>query len=174
MSTQTKAPTSETLLLTVPGAAAWSDSFRIRVNDGVPASVSLTGAQSSYLLFAHSYGFTLPPGATIDDITLNIRMRRTGTALDLSAHIFKTDDDSQPVGSTVDTAIPTSWTDFAITGFGGTLTDAEVEASGFSMGLIASLSSGSVLIEIDWVTLTVNYNGDDYVGPVSPIILFLS
>ena len=178
MSSQTFAPTSVNLLSTVPGAIAWTDAYKVYANDNDPTSVSLTTGQSTYLLFMNGFGFTIPTGATITNVTLNLRMRRTGSALNLSAHISKTNDDSQLVGSTVDTAIPTSYTDFAITGFGGSLTPSEVNATNFSLYVFASLTSGSVLIEIDWATVTIDYTGGGGGGgggsQTSPPILFLS
>lgn len=176
MSTQTQAPSTYNQLSSVPGAAAWNNANNIVANDGVSTDVSLSGSQSSWGLWINGFGFTIPSGATITDVALNLRMRRTGSALNLSAQIYKTDDDSQAVGSTVNTAIPTSWTDFTITGFGGSLTYSDVNSALFSLSVFATLVSGSVLVEIDWATVTITYTGGGGGGGAvtSPIILFLS
>jgi hypothetical protein len=175
MATQTKSPT----LVTVQAAGvAWTNPSDVLVNNSTGGSVTLGGAApSSDQLFCNTCGFTLPGGSTLNSINVSLSARGSAAG---NLQLVLSDNVGGLISSAVNITITSSsWTTYTSpSGFGGWAsppTVATLDSNGFGVSIIASKSGSSSLVEIDWVTITIDYTPPMGGGiHTSPIIILLS
>ncbi|WP_145423021.1 hypothetical protein [Symmachiella dynata] len=149
------------------GTTAWTTPSNAGASDDADAAVDLAGFQVSQYLKATNYGFSIPAGATIDGIVVDVeRSHRTGGACtglvdDNAARIVK--------GGTIGTTNRTTATAWSGTdtyaSYGGasdlwgeTWSVADINSSGFGFALsIVEIDNSDCLAEVDHIRITVNY-----------------
>lgn len=179
-----------------PGTAAFDSSYgtgplynpnNCKVQDTSYAVVYETagGGWSSHYLKATNFGFSIPSGATIDGITVDIRRRASSN----NASYYSVDDVIKLVkgGTVVGTnkASGTNWsTTFGYYTYGSSSdlwgsswTHSDINDSNFGMvisGYIYAYGKGYSNFEIDHVRITVNYTEGGGGGPTSASALLLA
>jgi hypothetical protein len=138
------------------GTVAWANPSNAASSDDVWA-IAVTGAgQSSEYLKATVFGFTIPPGATILGILLEIE-RQGASSTDARVRLVKGN-----VVQTTDKASGTAWLPFdQIASYGGstdlwgnTWTDADINGTGFG----AVISGQDHTCSVDHLRITVFYD----------------
>jgi hypothetical protein len=124
------------------GTNAWSIS-------GVGGIITLTGGQTSNHLRYTSFGFTIPAGATILGVMVNL-VGTTGIPT-INSGNFQLLKASSEVGTTGVLSLALSSSAFFIRGAGGpgnmwgtTLTPSDVNATGFGLSIQALVASGTL------------------------------
>lgn len=150
------------------GTTDWSSPGNAAAEDGSYANITMGGSASGDFLKATNFGFTIPTGATIDGIVLDVKKSNgaTGGAKDKTIKLvkggtFQGDDKA-------DTA--TAWPSvgsFAYVSYGGasdkwglTWAYTDINASDFGAGISAVRSGGTTPAEcarIDHIRITVYY-----------------
>lgn len=146
------------------GTVAWANPTQTNVADGTTghvATVVCTNAASNYLV-VRNFGFTIPAGATINGITVELTQFGSvahtpsvklwnGTSTTTNSSIGTAKTYTQTASYTVVTLGGTAdvW--------GATLTDTIVNSAGFGFGISIGIQAGTVIIAIDYVTVTVTY-----------------
>lgn len=145
----------------------WATPGAVTADDGGAASASglnsTTPSRNSQRLEATSFGFSVPTGATIDGIVVEIERHRTAAdaVRDRVVRLLKA---GAVTGD--DKATATSWaTSPTIDSYGAssdlwgtTWTPAEVNASGFGLGLQAGNDlAGNATAQVDFIRITVHY-----------------
>jgi hypothetical protein len=144
------------------GTLTWGTTSNAAASDDAYASVTGAGAAADHYLKASNFGFSIPSGATIDGITVEIEMSKTGPGApnDSTVKIVKADGS---IGSTnKGTAVNITTTDTYRT-YGGaadlwseTWTDADINDVDFGV-VFSSTHSGNSTTRIDHIRITVNY-----------------
>jgi hypothetical protein len=148
---------------------AWVSPTNVGADDGTTASITAASYDSpdiSQILVCSNFGFTIPTGATIDGIVVEIdRNNAAGAASDNRVQLAKGTTFADLVGSNkADTA--TDWpaalasvsygtgtTDL----WGTTWTPAEINASSFAVFLSVQADAANTDIAVDYVRVTVHY-----------------
>lgn len=144
------------------GTPTWSDPANAAAEDGSSATVIVGAGVSSQYLMATNFGFTIPAGATIDGITVEIKKAEGDTGDDLTdsrVRIVK----GGAIG-TEDKSDVTEWpTTLAYTTYGGaadlwgeTWTYSDINDSGFGV-VISAVSTPAADGSIDHIRITVTY-----------------
>lgn len=149
-------------------AEAWVSPGNISADDGTTASITAATYDTpdiSQLLVASNFGFTVPSGATINGITVEIdRNNAAGAASDNRVQLGKGTAFANLVGTNkADTA--TDWpAALATVSYGGaadlwgtTWTDSEVNASSFAVFLSVQADAANTDIAVDFIRVTVTY-----------------
>lgn len=145
------------------GDVAWTSPGNITANDAFVAQVSLGAGETSDYLYATDFGFSIPSGAAIDGVDVNIYRYGMGNCEDYLVRLI--DDTGTRVGDNK-----------ALTGFAwpglmtgntyGTPTDdwsvsltpAMVNDSNFGVALQATSAAGATAL-VGYVEITVHYSG---------------
>lgn len=147
------------------GTVAWGNPLNVLLEDGSHATAVLLLGEVSQYLRASQFQFGIGNDSTILGITVEIK--RVASLLsatqDSAVRLFKA---GTPVGT--DHASGTSWpTTAAFATYGGsadlwgtTWTPADINASGFGVGLAATALLG-VTASLDYIRLTVTYQGSN-------------
>lgn len=145
------------------GTVAWATPTRIVADDSSMATASIVSANTtSHYLVSSSHGFSIPTGATIDGIIVEIQHRSGGTSVakDNRVRIVK----GGAIGST-DKADATNWPTAETTVTYGTSSDlwgttwtaADINASNFGAAVSAIWVSGTNAAGVDFIRITVHY-----------------
>lgn len=143
----------------------WTNPGNISANDGSEAQITAATYDTgdhSYRLRAQNFGFTIPAGATIDGIVVEIEQRSfAGAAEDQEVRLYN--GTGTLVGDDKQTA--TAWPGTAtIATYGGStddwnagLTDADVNDVDFGVAHIVLATANNTDIGVDFIRVTVHY-----------------
>ena len=160
----------------IPPEIPWSNPGNITADDNADASsLNFDSDEIQYHLRSSSYGFTIPGGATIDGIEVQVeRLNSGGTASDNEARLAKAGvmvgaDRSAagnwPTTRTVETyGSPTDL-------WGTTWTPAEVNAAGFGFS-IQALATNASSVFVDYHRIIVYYTVADSTPPTPDPMTF--
>jgi hypothetical protein len=144
------------------GTKTWTNPNNAKINDGVRTSVSLgaVGATSDYLK-ATNFGFSIPDGATIDGILVEIEDRTTSAGLENEIKIVKADGSIGAINKSTGVLLPTGTEAYVSYGsssdlWGETWTPADINDADF--GAVFSFI-GIGTIYVDHIRITVYYTG---------------
>ena len=159
---------------TVAGSAGensdnWVNPGNISADDGTQATItaaSYDAGDQSFRLIGRNFGFTIPAGATIDGLIVEIDRRCfAGAASDFRVQIF------DQLGGTFrgdnKAAAATAWpATLAIATYGAAndlwnaaafLTQAFVTSAGFGIGLSVDADAANTDIGVDFIRMTIHY-----------------
>lgn len=149
------------------GTLAWSTITNVTSSDNTYARINTTGNGTANYIKCTDFGFSIPAGATIDGITVEVECRRfsggSGTVEDDSIRLVK---GGTIVGSDLGAGIawPTADTYRTFGGatnlWGESWTDSDINASDFGVVFNAALvdpASSSVIAFVDHIRITVDY-----------------
>jgi Tfp pilus assembly protein PilX len=145
-------------------ATGWTSSTNVFSNNGVYATASPAGFAQTANLDVTGFGFSIPAGATINGIDVDIDRKASATSSieDFDVYVLK---NGSATGIT-DHASTTDWTTTDSTRSYGNSTDlwgttwtvSDINASNFGVRLKATnLTSTSKTASVDWVQVTVFY-----------------
>ncbi len=148
------------------GSLPWNNPEKIVASDNASATASINGAISTHYLLAQNFGFTIPPGATILGIKVEIERSRgsagAGSVLDKEIKIVKSDGTIGTTNKATLNPWPSADT-YAVYGnsgdlWGETWSPSEINNSNFGVALSAIGSSASTrTASVDHVRITVTY-----------------
>jgi hypothetical protein len=144
----------------IAGAGAdWANAGNITASDNTYATASVVGGESTDPLKGYTFGLSVPSGATIDGIEVQIEVK-TNTAATISSVNVGKDDSTLATEKSPGTSITGSDATYAYGGasdkWGLTWTAAEVNASTFQLRFV-SAAGGLGLISCDAVWIKVYY-----------------
>jgi hypothetical protein len=147
------------------GAATWSAPGNITAEDGSAASAILSGVQkSTHYLRATNFGFSIPAGATINGVTVEVsrcdssesEQVHDGTLKLVKGGIIGGDDKASEAIWFPGFSFETATYGGAVDLWGLVLTPADVNASNFGVVLTAvGVTAGEPLV--DFVRMTIDY-----------------
>jgi hypothetical protein len=146
------------------GTVAWANVTNAAASDNARAEANIATSAVSHYLKATNFGFTIPSGATIDGIVVEVERREESAAgiRDNRVRIVK----GGVVGSTDKADTATNWPasdayktyGSASDLWGQTWTGSDINSSTFGMVIAATWTvAGSGLAEIDHIRITVHY-----------------
>lgn len=143
------------------GTTAWTNASNATADDGSSASIS-TGSNSQYLK-ATNFGLTVPSGATIDGIQLEVKWVRTTSTYQQVVSSVK----GGTIGGTNKSTGSILPAPVAYTTFGGAAdlwgqawTDSDVNASNFGFVVkVFNGGKGTAIGSVDAFRVTVYYTG---------------
>lgn len=150
----------------------WIGPTEVASNDGIEAQITAATYDAndhSYRLKATNFGFSIPAGATIDGILVEIEQRRfAGAAEDQEVRLYNAA--GTLVGDDKQTA--TAWPGTAtIASYGGStdtwnagLTDTDINDPDFGVAHIVLATAANTDIGVDFIRVTVFYTA----APASP------
>lgn len=144
----------------------WSNPNRAMANDGSYATISVDGGSSPYLACT-GYNFSIPAGATINGITVNIKRNSNSTSnggsMDAAVRLIKAgslagvDRSTTTIYSTADVTEPHGGsTDL----WGASWSYDDINNADFGVAFAAmkpSSKGGAHTISVDWIQVTVDY-----------------
>jgi hypothetical protein len=141
------------------GTGVWSNTGNITADDGSSSTVNVFASTPSQYLTATNFGFTIPAGATIEGIAIQVKKGGAG-ATDNAVRLIK-------AGSvqSFDESSGTAWSSsptYASYGgaadlWGGTWTPGDINASNFGFA-ISGQATSTVGLSVDAITATVYYS----------------
>lgn len=156
------------------GTFTWVNPNNAQVSDNIYATTGFTGVSyDTHYLKATNFGFSIPPGSTIDGITVEYERKATvaGTSFTRTLTIVKGGTFSGTSKTNIDQYWPTTdtFTSFgsSVDLWGTTWTATDINDPGFGVGLSAfngSLTSNTLYI--DNIRISVNYTP----SPVAPTV----
>jgi hypothetical protein len=168
------------------GTLSWSNPDRAATSNGSYATRAMSGTNSTHYLKATNFGFSIPPGATILGIKVDIEKSRTGgffgEVRDSRLRIVK----NGAIGTTDKAATGTNWpTSDTYSSYGTGTTDmwgetwtvADINSANFGVAFSAVGSTGSTnrTANVDHVRITVYYTKQFYIlnlsNPASPTFI---
>lgn len=169
--TQTKTPASSANCTNASGIGtrSWSRATRAYLSDGSYATASVDGTTSNYLKCLN-YGFSIPSGATVNGITVNVERKSSSTSnggsQDAAMIIVK----GGVLGS-VNKATTTAYTKSKVSEahgggsdlWGQSWTSTDINSSSFGAAFAAtklSSSGSSQTVSVDVISITVTYSTD--------------
>ncbi len=163
--TVTASPTNCTSVTGI-GAVNWAQPARAVVSDNSYATASVDGTTTRYLRCT-GYNFTIPAGATINGITVNVERRSSSTAnggsRDAAMRMVKagvTGATDRATATTYTTADVTETHGGAADLWGTTWSPAEVNAANFGAAFAATkpnAAGAAHTIRVDHMTVTVTF-----------------
>lgn len=163
------------------GSVAWTNIANLGAADTSYATVApgSTGTYTSYYAKLTNLGFSIPAGATIDGITVEINRRcdQNGTRYTRDAHVRLIKADT--IGATNNADTVNKWpTSFTVKSYGGsadlwsdTWTDSDINNSGFGVAFSCAVTrlAQAATAYVDYVRVTVTYTvgGTTYTQSVS-------
>lgn len=152
--------------LTGIGSVAWSNPSYAEVSDNSRATASVDGTTTQYL-YCHGYGFSIPTGATINGITVNVERSSNSTSNSGSKDAAVRVVQGGVVGTTDNSSGNTYTTSDVVEAHGGdtdlwgkTWTAAQINAANFGTAFAATKasSSGSAqTVSVNSLQVTVDY-----------------
>lgn len=150
------------------GTLAWSNPDRVVASDDSKANASSTANVTTHYLKATNFGFTVPVGATINGITVEVERMTTNNAaarntVDNSVRLVVggtiTGDDKADAATKWPIADAYATYGGASTLWGLTPTVAQVNASDFGVVISATTTSDGATINarIDHIRITIDY-----------------
>lgn len=153
---------------TLENKDAWVSPANVGADDGTESTITAASFDSpdiSQILVASNFGFTIPTGATIDGIVVEIDRRNSaGAASDNRVQLATGTTFADLVGTNkADTAL--DWpTATAVATYGASndtwsagLTVAQINAAGFAVFLSAQADAANTDIQVDFIRVTVYY-----------------
>jgi hypothetical protein len=146
------------------GNTAWTTPGNITADDAATASAAVP---TDYLV-ASTFGFSIPAGATILGVTVEVQAHETGTGS--SNYVVQLHSDTTPtlIGSSKNSATVTGTTPTtqsfggAADVWGASLTSTIVNGTGFGVSLWSTDTTNTLLV--DFIRITIEYaefNGED-------------
>jgi len=147
----------------------WLTASNISADDGSEAQITAAtydAGDHSYELKASNFGFTVPAGATIDGIVVEIEQRRfAGAASDQKVRLM--DSTGAEVGD--DKQTDTAWPGTATIATYGSSTDtwtsgldqADIVSSAFGVKHVVQADAANTDIGVDFVRITVYYTAGE-------------
>jgi hypothetical protein len=148
------------------GATAWTSPTNIQADDGSNASNNpFTVGAITQKLVASNFGFTIPTGATITEVTVRLQVFiQTAGADTFTEHTLQLSKNTGVTGYSTNLASGTPWTgaatnrDFVFTNLGDMPTEAEAEDAGFSVILKviksgATSANNNVRVDAVWIRI---------------------
>ncbi len=153
---------------TSENANAWTTPSNIGADDATESTITAATYDSpdiSELLVASNFGFTIPAGATINGITVEIdHTNVAGAASDNRVQLAKGTTFASLVGNNkadLATDWPTASTVITYGAandlWGATWSDTDINASSFAVMLSVQADAANTDIGVDYVRVTVNY-----------------
>lgn len=143
-----------------PGSQIWTGETNIGANDATYAGSIAFGATTTQTLKGTNFSFSLPAGATVDGIEVDVDVKcNNAFGLDYGAYLIIGGTVQTGTNKAVGTALNTS--DTVIT-YGGPLDDwggvtrDQVNASDFGFAWRGEFTAGAT-ISVDYITITVYY-----------------
>lgn len=171
-----------------PGSAAWTTPSNAATSNNTRTSIYLgsTGTQLSHFLKATGFGFSIPSGATIDGVLVEVE-RSDGTfgggatSKDHTVKLYKGGTIQGTNKADTSTAWPSADTIASYGGaadlWGSAWTDTDINDSGFGVGVAITQnvpSKGpSTNAQVDHIRITVYYTASGG-GPTSASALLLA
>ena len=157
------------------GIVAWSNPDNAKVSDNVYAMASLSDQQSHYLK-ATNFGFSIPAGATIDGILVEVEVQSTHgymvTDVDSSVKIVKSDSSLGTQNKAVGTRIPSAINTYLSYGSSSDLwgeTWAYTDINDTDFGVVFSsygtYDDESATHNVDHIRITVYYTETSTISP---------
>jgi hypothetical protein len=161
----TQGPNSAGAGATGGTGTAWTNPGNVTASDNVYATCLTTGSQQ---LRVTGFGFTIPAGATINGITVEIERKVGGTGGAPHDNVVQLVKDGSTLVGT-NKASASTWPTVeayatygsAVDLWGATWSDSEVNASTFGVALSVVASIGSQTFSVDHVRITVDYTDAD-------------
>lgn len=156
-------PGTVTTAVGAAGAEDWVTPNNIKVDDGTEAQIiaaTFDSPDQSFELTAANFGFTVPTGATIDGLVVEIDRRCfAGSAQDNNVVVV------HQFGVSSDKATATAWpATLAVASYGSaadvwglTATPAMVNDPAFGVTLVALATAVNTDIAVDFIRMTVHY-----------------
>lgn len=144
------------------GSVSWSNPSNAASSNDVYAVASVGFVQTTHYLRVTNFGFTIPGGANIDGVTVEVERKQSSASvlIDSSVRLYT----GSFVGSdkAAGVALPTTDTYVTYGGaadvWGAALTDSNVNASTFGVGYSVTYNTGiSSDASVDHVRITINY-----------------
>ncbi|BCB25402.1 hypothetical protein SKTS_02880 [Sulfurimicrobium lacus] len=161
--TQTMSPTTCSNV-TGTGSLAWGSPGNALANDTSYATVSLNDSQVSNYLQCTGYGFTIPAGATINGVTVNVERMATNSGIQDAAMRLVRAGTIQSTDRSTTTAYPTTSAYEAHGGaadlWGGSWTVADINNANFGAAMAAAKpgsTGGARTASVDHIEITVTY-----------------
>lgn len=141
------------------GTVAWSDPDNAKTSNDSDASITLS-QQASHYLKATNFGFSIPTGATINGILVEVELQATNvTSIDVEAKIVKSDGSIGSTDKAKEASLPdtdTYWSYGSSTElWGETWTPADINDADF--GFVFAVSAYGATTNIDHIRMTVSY-----------------
>lgn len=159
------------------GSVSWSNPDNAKVSDNVYATVNLATGASHYLK-ATNFGFSIPTGATIDSILVEVEGKTGAYSTSNSTHIqmftggaSKGNSDTTTGAGITTTEGYKSYNAYYAGLFNTTWTPADINSSDFGAGFYMTNSIPDTM-SIDHIRITVYYTEVGY-GVISPFPCFL-
>jgi hypothetical protein len=164
------------------GTLDWGNPERITADDLAVASVTIAeGGGVSKYLYASTFGFAIPTGATIDGITVVVGARTQSgsqvTASDSSVRLFiagsPAGDNKAAVGNYPITTPEDVTYGGAADTWGLTPTAEQINATGFGVGFSFTSTAGPQggSVDVDYITITVTYTAAAGGGAASQTVV---
>lgn len=170
------------------GTFPWNSPGNTKTSDNIKTSATMAGLNQSHYLKIQNLGFTIPPGATILGIKVEIERSRANTpgtfgdVRDSQIRIIKSDDN---LGTTDKANVLTNWgTSDAYISYGNTTdlwgenwTSSDINNSNFgvAISIVGTTGSTNRIANIDHVRVTVNYIRAFYIldisSPLNPFFI---
>lgn len=145
----------------------WTNQSNITADDGTEAQITAASydtGDSSYVLYARNFGFSVPSDATIDGITVTIERRAfAGGAIDNDVRLTTGTTSGDRIGSTKASgfAWPGTSSNAQYGGaadlWGATLTPADVNDAFFGVAISVLATANNTDIGVDKILVEVNY-----------------
>lgn len=168
------------------GTITWSNPSNIKVSDNARATANLNAFNTTHYIKATGFGFTIPAGATILGIKVDIeRSRAGGTSGEVRDSQVKIIHGDTSLGTTNKADIVTNWpTSDAVASYGNTSdlwgdnwSPADVNSANFGVALSVTGSSASTnrTANVDVVQITITYIKEFYIlnvsNPTNPTLI---
>lgn len=148
------------------GTLTWTNVDNIKLNDADPASVGTTFSSplTSHYLKATNFGFTIPEGATIDGIFVEIEERDGGSTGDITDNEVKIVKSDGSIGTENKAKVPawtavTTYTEYGAVDdlWSETWAYTDINDADFGVVLSAILDGGYRTAQVDHIQITVYY-----------------
>ncbi len=160
-STPTKYPTTSSI---ASGNGSWTNASNAYLNDNTYATVTNSSTGNTQYLYLNGFGFSVPAGATIDGIVVNLKKHATGTVTDSRVTLVA---NTSSIGS--NKTLTGSWpTSDAVFTYGSStdmwgsnttgLTPTVVNNSNFGIRIRANIGSSNAIGYVDYAAMTVYYH----------------
>ena len=159
------------------GNVAWTAPALIEEDDGAITTSNLNNGQTSQMLKATNFGFTIPEGASVTDVSFSYQRRSNSTNRTREHTVAMLDAGGSAGTNKADTSTYWATSDETRTlngdgtYWGITLTPTLCNDADFGIEIKVSSSSGSSIACIDYVSCTVTYTETEGGGLLTSSVL---
>lgn len=165
------------------GTLAWGTTSNAVSSDDSYAERLLSSFAASQYLKVTNFGFSIPSGATIDGILVEIELKTDSGSFYIQDNSVKIVKGGTISGTDKKRAGSSYWTPSeAVISFGGATdlwgvswTDSDINSSGFGVGISARIDTGkaSSTAQIDHIRITVYYTAGSGGGSSTNALLYI-